>query len=321
MAKSKKNKFEISFSKSALDMLINCPLAYHYSKDEHLYEEEYQLKDTSEWLKPNEQGTFAHDVLCKYVNANLKGKKNSEIGDFNEKSFNEKFKECIEETEKKYPIYSEGEAKRFQKTSKKSLKQYLEELHKELKSKDNKWVISETEFNIDDCNDVITVNGNSFTVNYHGIVDRIDTYKENEKTFARIIDYKSGSKDKYLMYKNIENTSQHHIYKLLVEKKLGYEVEEFDYVFVFDDDKKGNEKNIKIEKDEFENPIAGSNYPRVIKANPDSKIEVSIIPLTEIVDNVCIKKDYMLDKLDLIKKEDERCKFCNYKNICLKGVI
>lgn len=320
MSNNVKKENELFFSKSSFDMLIKCPLQYHYSKDEHLSEEQYQLKDKSEWLESNEKGTFAHLILQKYVDAYLKGKKNNEIGSFDNESFEKIFDECVKEFERNYPIYSMGEAKIFQTESKKSLKQYLEELHEELKSKDNKWIIAETELNIEDCKHSINIDNFTFEVNYKGIIDRIDVCEENGKKIVRIIDYKTGSKDNFAKYANAENTSQHHIYKLLAEKN-GYVVEEFDYVFIFDDDKKGVEKILRIEKNEFEDPISGSSYPRKISANPNDKIVPSSITPSKIIYNVFKKRDYMLDKLDEIKKEEDRCIFCNYKNICIKRMI
>ena len=53
----------LSFSKSALDEFLDCPLKYHYQKDLHIDQEDYTEYNPDKWLDAKTIGTLIHKIL------------------------------------------------------------------------------------------------------------------------------------------------------------------------------------------------------------------------------------------------------------------
>lgn len=291
-------KFEIMFSKSSLDNFKDCILHYHYSKEAHINEEQYASPKEDVWLEANERGTFAHSVLEKYVNECLIDKKVSEK--VNVDKLNEIFEEVKETTIAEHPIDSECIAEDFLSDCKNKILLYLERLQKELSSKDNKWKILATEqyfgYNDVECIKEYSINDKIFIIRYNGYIDRVDGYEDKDgKLHVRLIDYKTGSKGNF----DYEHTTQHHIYSLFYNKDNI--VDEFRYEFIFDEIENEGDGVIVISGSDMQDPIEHFN-------------------LKDKLYDVFVKHNYDIDAIDDSYEGGDICKYCNYKDICLKKI-
>ena len=291
-------KFEIMFSKSSLDNFKDCILRYHYSKEAHINEEQYASPKEDVWLEANERGTFAHSVLEKYVNECLIDKKVSEK--VNVDKLNEIFEEVKETTIAEHPIDSECIAEDFLSDCKNKILIYLERLQKELSSKDNKWKILATEqyfgYNDVECIKEYSINDKIFIIRYNGYIDRVDGYEDKDgKLHVRLIDYKTGSKGNFAY----EHTTQHHIYSLFYNKDNI--VDEFRYEFIFDEIENEGDGVIVISGSDMQDPIEHFN-------------------LKDKLYDVFVKHNYDIDAIDDSYEGGDICKYCNYKDICLKKI-
>ena len=295
---TKKDEIEIKFSKSSLDDFKNCILHYHYSREAYINEEQYASPKEDEWLAANERGTFAHSVLEKYANECLIDKTVSEK--VNVDKLNEIFEEVKEATIAEHPIDSECIAEDFLLNYKNKILLYLERLHKELSSKDNKWKVLATEqsFGYDDAEFIkeYKINDKTFAIRYNGYIDRVDGYEDKDgKLHVRLIDYKTGSKGNF----DYDHTTQHHIYSLFYSKDNI--VDEFRYEFIIDDIEKDGDGVIVISGSDMQDPIEHFD-------------------LKDKLYEVFVNHNYNVDAIDDSYEGGDICKYCNYKNICLKKI-
>ena len=291
-------EFEIRFSKSSLDDFKNCILHYHYAKEAYINEEQYASPKEDEWLAANERGTFAHSVLEKYANECLIDKKVSDK--VNIDKFNEIFEKVKTDTIAEHPIDSECIAEDFLSERKNSLLSYLERLHKELSSSDNKWKVLATEqyfgYGDKECIKKYNINDKTFIIRYNGYIDRVDGYEDNDgKLHVRLIDYKTGSKGGF----GFEHTTQHHIYSLFYNNDSI--VDEFRYEFIFDEIENEGDGVIVINGSEMQDPIEHFN-------------------LKDKLYDVFVNHNYNVDAIDDSYEGGDICRYCNYKDICLKKV-
>lgn len=276
---------DLTFSTSALDMLVSCPLCYHYAYERKIASEEYLTPDSVRWLPSNEKGNLVHYILHDYVAEEFMGV-DSVKNIINEELYEAIVDKRVEEMKIKIPSESEALVKTESNDIRNSLKKYLIGLHEEFSLSKNKWQVIGCEKifgkNEDDEykkqyeeKDVI------FNLSFNGVIDRLDYYTDKEgHNHYRIVDYKSGKKANFEKDK-LGMTSQHSVYKGAIEN-IGI-VEEFDYIFPLEND------SISLMGPEIED-----------------KVEECISRIFDVV----IERKYNV--------EGSGCEYCSFKDICIK---
>ncbi len=272
-------------SASSFQILLECPQRFFLNKVIGLYETEFRDRDSGKWLQPNEVGTYCHAILEEYVSeVIIKAKKNEYDEEAFKRIFEEKFS-LVEAT-----IFCDNaELKSVQKKDDfGKLEKYIKDMHTELSETDFTPVACEAKF--DKAEKQLSIDGWSDTINFHGIIDRID---KNGDGKYRVVDYKTGNykpddKDTY---------KQHIAYPLASDiEQIGTIREkdvEFAYEYIFS-------KN----RDEMRKTKSGEELDRL------SDKELGVLK------KVLKDKDYSLSFEDAAQNDHDRCKHCKYTDIC-----
>ena len=172
---------KLRLSASQVDKLADCRLAYFFQYGLKLKERKTVTVD------PAEFGTYVHAVLEDTA------RKIMENGGFRKVSLeealqiaNEYSREYIDEHFQQ--IDSQRLSYLFRRNVQ-ELEMVVTELWQELCESDFAPVEFELAF------DAIAISGKNMTAELRGFVDRLDVWKQNEQTYYRIVDYKTGKKD------------------------------------------------------------------------------------------------------------------------------
>lgn len=304
----KKNS-EFKLSPSAITNLINCPLQYYYQYIAKLQDVSYQNLDVANWLEANERGTFFHRVLELYANSAMMASNYQEV--INEAIFKKSFSVALDEAALRNASRNEyikyKEIKEIEDVAHAFI---IKTLEKDFKNK--LYRVLACEFGLSDKYKAVYPDNDKLILN--GYIDRLDGYLDGKVLHLRFVDYKSGA------YKDKEASHyiQHIIYpyaiSLYKEKlfNLDYDVivvDSFIYSYPFSDN-----ENVY---DAFE-IREGEKYDTVFKM-----INEVIIPYLENEEDL-FNKIYGIvnNKVEnLVSKEwKEMCKFCHYKDVCVKRV-
>ncbi len=275
-------------SPTALHNLMSCPWKFDYLIKH--FEEEGAKKDVTKWLPANEKGNLFHQIFQEYCDSVLIGKALGSADVVDAAALKAIVDNAIEEFEVLVP---KGSAQAFDiecKLVREQTEAYISNLYADLKSNPKKWIVKECErefttepMYIDENGDVVSAPGTCDVVefSYHGFLDRIDSYVGADGIeHARIIDYKTGKKDK--LEKKIKDNLQiqHTIYSIAATEDVDY----FSYDFPCDGNK-------KIEKQ-------GADIKEVPKEYREQMADVLLKGKYELLD-------------------DNACAFCDYKDICI----
>ncbi len=177
----------LRLSASQVDKLADCRLAYFLKYGLHLKERKTATVD------PAEFGTYIHAVL------ENTGRRVMELGGFHKVTLadtlqiaNNFSREYIEDR------FSQIDSQRisylFERNAQ-ELELVVTELWQELQESDFEPVDFELAFGPEGDVDAIPIIGKTMTAQLRGFVDRIDAWKQDDRTYFRIVDYKTGRKD------------------------------------------------------------------------------------------------------------------------------
>ncbi len=228
-------------SPSALQTALRCPRCYYYRYERHIPEPSEQDKDVSVWLNNNERGTLIHKILEEYCEQVLKGK--NDVSDKVEETvYTQIFDICVQNMTKEYPYVQQGIFEMERESIRETTHNYLAMLHTELADVNNVWMVQACEYTIEEdvakCYSIETDDadeGNVLELIYTGFVDRVDSYVDDKgKRHYRLIDYKTGSKEK--LESKIEHNLQiqHVLYAKALEDDNSI-VDKFLYVYLSED--------------------------------------------------------------------------------------
>ena len=283
----------VRLSASSLDCLYSCPLNYHYSYEQKIEAEEYQVPEVGKWLNPAERGSFVHKVLQDYV-SKLFITDDAILADVCVSTYDDVFEKVKEEYEAKCPIDSYSVAKKEMEVISEALLCYLGQLHKEFSSQNNKWKVEGCEVSFKPGTDrtldrQYRYADGTLSIGFSGCIDRIDSYVDDAgKKHYRLIDYKTGDKN-YFKNNKIEGTSQHHIYKMFAEQN-GI-VDEFLYVFPLMEDT----ENCTLKVTNFVDPCLINSVPN------------------EMLHQVYFEQQYAFN--------EDACTYCQYSDICYRNIL
>ena len=312
---------ELTFSPSALDVLLSCPAEYHFKYVRGIHEEEYDVPDENAWLNAKEKGTFFHGIVQKYVEKLFivtDSVSSQPDGDALESAF----RAAVEETERKVPVAYPAAAEREREEIREAAERFLTELHREFSDPACPWRVlaCETSFGMDgrepfrttyrfdvpdepdgseepeEEQEPAVLRTDEFRVNYRGIIDRVDGYEDDGVMHYRLVDYKTGSCETFRKYK-LDRTTQHHIYAGAMS--LSGTVDEFVYCFPFET----WQEQGKIRITEFRDPISGADVRTGFR-------EKDRTPRELMLDELFVRNRFRADT------KNGGCAFCAYADIC-----
>ena len=177
----------IKLSASQVDKLADCRLAYYLQYGLKLKERKQATID------PMEFGTYVHAVLEQTA------RKIMDLGGFHEVSL-EQTLQIANEFSQRYilerfrQIDSQRVSYLFRRNAH-ELEMVVTELWDELRESAFSPAEFELAFGMGGPMDAITVSGKNLSARLRGFVDRVDIWRENEQTYYRVVDYKTGKKD------------------------------------------------------------------------------------------------------------------------------
>ncbi len=209
------HEIKLNTSNSALESLLDCPKRYAYERLLYIPDNEYTEKDFARWLDAASKGSFFHEMAERYVNERLKKASSATI----EETVDSKMIGQIAEEEKNKflklkPVAIQELADRETEEMIKTVERYFVSLTKELRNSLWRPVLTEQEFHAAKFN-IDSFNKNNYDFVLNGFIDRID-YKidsETKTVILRIVDYKTGRKDKKEKEKDLGKLIQYLIYE------------------------------------------------------------------------------------------------------------
>jgi len=290
---AKEELYSKVFSKSSLDALLECPLKYHYEKDLYINKEEYTTYDPGRWLSASETGTLVHRILELYANTFLKGNTNvPENFDRDCKAFIDAVELATKEAESTNAAPNDSVKEKELNDCIEMATSYLTYLHNDLHN--SGWVVfsCEEDMELSESTFKFNYNGTDIEIRFSGVIDRIDRKKNEDGTFSyRIQDYKTGKEKTASKMK--KETKQHLIYAHYIEKKYAGTVDSFDYLYL----------------------KALLNGVSTWKAEIDSA-ELSKDVLSS-AEQETIYKILAEHNYTWLGYDEDKCTYCNYKDICL----
>lgn len=286
-----------SFSPTAMNTLLECPLQYYYQYIRKIPKIEYAKKDSGKWLPANEKGNLVHKVLQEYVTEEFVGKE--EVGpDINMELWKTVWDRNIE----KMKCLCACDSKQVQDSESKEIKAaveaYLQKMHQEFSQQDNPWKVLCCEKKIESRQifEQKNLGGKTIKLGLYGNIDRIDGYQDETGLWhIRIVDYKTGTLKRMEEKIAHQQTIQHLMYTLIVNNSGNIivdgsrNVDEFVYEFVLESD---------LEKQELF--LFGDELTKW-----DSTVD-------EKLEKVLVQKKY---------EGTGKCEYCSYKEICGKNTL
>ena len=305
-----------TLSASDVANLVECPFRFYYQKILGIPSVEFPLLDETKWLEAAPKGTFFHKIMELY----FKNFINKPIKSFDQKAFEDAFKEALDNADKVNPISNNYIHDKEAIDLKEAAEEYLKHIILEEDIFD-KYHVLKSEYDLSELEHTYKKDVNGEEVEYFkfsGVVDRIDGYVEDKKLHLRLVDYKTG-KDKS---KNKNNYYQHILYSYILLHALPknsfgltYDevvVDEFIYSFALTEKK----KELCYSTDEI---VEGAkDYILVFNA-----IDGAFIPYlnneTDLLDKINAVFMAKHPKTKELKKYDEGiCKYCKYQRECAK---
>ncbi len=275
-------------SPSKLSNIMECPWKYEYSIK--YFENEPRERKVNVWLPANEKGNLFHQVFQEYCEQIMKDSVISSTDHLDEKVLRAIYDNAICEFEL---LVAKGSGQAFELERDiyyEQIREYLEELYREMSSSGKAWRVIECEKEFETEIRYINeegefrepVNSDVIELSYHGFIDRVDSYcDENGDEHYRGIDYKTGKKENFEKKLNRYDQVQYAIYSMALREE-GKNVECFEYVF----------------------PCDGNDHIQCTDIN-----ELPKACLERLV-NIFLKKE----PVDIGEKA---CDFCDYKDICV----
>ena len=277
-----------TLSSTAIQNAMKCPYKFEY--DLKHFNIGVLERNVGVWLPANEKGNFYHQVFEEYCNKVLKGNKITASDKLDLAVLKSIFDNAVDEFTVLVPSGSSIARTREIDIFFKEIKAYLVGLYKELATSEERWTVKDCEHEfVSDDYIYLDKDGNICTpgtcdavrFKYKGTIDRIDSYIADDGTeHVRIIDYKTGSKEKLVKKISVNEQIQHAIYSISLKETVDY----FKYDFPCD------EKQSHIEKGEA---IAG--VPNLYRKR-----------LADIVINHRLEEP-----------NKNKCNYCDYKEICV----
>lgn len=313
-------------SNSAIEVLLDCPKKYAFSKILYVPENEFVERDFAKWLNAAEKGTFFHSVAERYVTAKLV-KPLSEIyeTDVDEALLNSIVTNMKSELLIKFPVAFMELADQETQNMFRYSKGYLQRLHKELNTSGWRCLLTEQYFE-KAAFSVETYEKEKFDFTFNGYIDRID-YKVDEaekKIYLRIVDYKTGRKEKKDKEDKLGKLIQYAIYKRALMETGSYkapvtntEIPLLEYVKtkIIDLNTNGSAKIIE-NPDEFEFEFHSFQYVFPFEKKDETPLEIlpteleglNITRLKIILTALRDKKNYMdhIDLYETVKEYQEK---------------
>ncbi len=306
-------------SNSSMEVLLDCPKKYYYSKMLKVPENTYTESDYSQWLDARLKGLFFHEIAEKYVYQTLiKPAAESYEATADEALINSIAEKIKDEMLVEMPVAFEGLATRETENLIEAAVSYLNRLHETLVA--SGWRALFTELRFDQATyGVEDYEANTYEFVFEGVIDRIDYFADHsaKKILIRIVDYKTGRKNskkkeddlgkllQYAVYEKALMETGHHTDETGVDKMLldvvkekiatlesignidewEVEFESFNYVFPMENK---DFEPIRIEAGEIE----GVNLTRlkcILTALQDKKTYPDHVELREIVKEYATK--------------------------------
>ena len=177
----------LNLSASQVDKLADCRLGYFLRYGLKLKERKPATVD------PAEFGTYVHAVLEET------GRRIMELGGFRQVTLAQTL-EIANGYSAQYikERFSQIDSQRLSylfRRNAQELEMVVTELWQELQASEFAPVAFELGFGPDAEMDAIYVKGNTMSARLRGFVDRVDAWKQNDRTYYRVVDYKTGKKD------------------------------------------------------------------------------------------------------------------------------
>ncbi len=178
---------QLNLSASQVDKLADCRLAYFLKYGLRLKERKAPSVD------PAEFGTYVHAVLEET------GREIMKKGGFHKVSLEDTL-EIAKRHSQAYidERFSQIDSQRvgyMLRRNAQELEMVVAELWDELKESAFEPAAFELSFGAEGAIDAISIAGKTMTAQLRGFVDRVDVWKEDEQSYYRVVDYKSGKKD------------------------------------------------------------------------------------------------------------------------------
>ena len=346
---------KLKTSNSALENLSDCPKKYAYGSILHLPENEFTECDHDRWLDQRLKGIFFHNIMEKYCNSHI-------ICHSSEAYETEVDVGCVtdiaNEIESEFLIEIPCAFKKLADSETENIAEaaaeYIQVLLDELNSAGWRVLTAEQRF-INAIYPVRDFSGNDYDFEFSGTIDRVDyrVDRKEGKCFIRIIDYKTGKREKKESEIELGKALQHAIYKKAVMesgktetgttgvvdmpdhicdrvaeleedesvKNYKYEFECFQYVFPME---KKNPEPIEI----CEADLEGDNIVRlksVLTIINNENVYPDHKEFKEYLENLA--NEYPADSKDIntikdlvenkFKKETKNCEYCSYEHLCI----
>lgn len=206
---------KLQTSSSTLEMLLECPKKYAYSKLLFIPDEEIPECDYSKWLDAKQYGTFFHSLAEKYVTKTLIKKVSENYDTIVNRALLLELAEQVKEEMKQQVSVA------FQELADRETKQivdmsipFFQRLHDELLTEKRRILAAEQAFE-DATYFVKAYDDKEYTFSFSGIIDRIDYRldKDEKKVYLRLVDYKTGKRESKERDLELGKVIQHAIYK------------------------------------------------------------------------------------------------------------
>jgi ATP-dependent helicase/nuclease subunit B len=171
---------------SSLEKMAACPFSYFVAKGLKPVERKEGVVESSDL------GTFFHESFYHYAQALAKDQLGWDIDEAERKKRMEKAMDMAVADDEMIAVRKDPSFSRYRKMADNSVRQMTEQLrHGSFEPS-----FFEVRFGKDESLPPIYLQADeSTTLELRGVIDRADVYREKEKAFVRLIDYKSGNKD------------------------------------------------------------------------------------------------------------------------------
>ncbi len=202
-------------SNSAMEVLLDCPKKYAYTKELYIPENEYTESNYAAWLDSRLRGSFFHEIMEKYARAKLiKPEPEAYDGTADEELIMQIAEEIktkmLAEMPVAFPALAESETKQLVEAA----KLYVQMLQGELNVTGWRVLAAEQSF-LDAVYKVNDYTGTEYNFTFSGIIDRIDyrVDKSLKEIHLRIADYKTGRRSSKERDARLGKVLQHAVYR------------------------------------------------------------------------------------------------------------